>query len=433
MAEINENKWMAKGVKDLLPQEALKMKRLKEIVSYYYELYGFLPLETPALEREEIIGKKYSGGEEIAKEIFRLKDQGKRALALRFDLTVPLARVASMYQLKMPFKRYQIEKVYRDGPIKKGRLREFYQADADILGVKGIEAEAEVLEMFYKIFVSPFLNLKPIIKVNDRRILDGLMKKLKIKDSEKAILTLDKLEKIGWNELEKELKKIKLKEEQIVDLMNFMTIYGDNNKKLEEAEEILGSELVRPLKDLEKTLKERKVPIEIDFSLARGLNYYTGIVFEIFSEESEAKVALAGGGRFDNMIGMFSGKEIPAVGGSIGLSALLEGLKLERLGNRKTSAQIYVFGINDNGERFKIAQKLRENGIKTDVDLLERNVSKNLEYANSLGFPFVLIVGQKELEENKVKLKNMESGEEELLSIEDVLLKFGRFSDDEIR
>ncbi len=415
---MKENIMKAKGVKDYDGREARVLEKLREIIRQYYELYGFVPLDNPILERYETLGKKYSGGEEILEEIFSLRDRGNRKLALRFDLTVPLARYASEKKLRLPYKRYQISKVFRDGPVKKERLREFYQADADILGSEERESDAEILELFYMVFEDRRIGLKPEIKVNDRRILDKLMEKTEIKNRESIILTIDKLEKVGWSGVENELAEKRVNRKKIREIKDFIYIKGTNKEKLEKGEKLLGKEVFEDLRYIENILKKRNIEIKIDFSLARGLNYYTSTIFEVYSKVS--KSSLAAGGRYDSLIESFSGKRIPAVGGSIGLTALVQSYKFPDI-FRDDKKKVYVFSIGDLKERFLVTEKLRNSGIISDVDFKARGITKNLQYADYYGYGFCLIIGKRELKRGKLRLKDMKTGKESDLSLEEII------------
>jgi len=398
---------------------------LKEI----FELYGYSPLETPILERYETLKEKYAGGAEILKETFKLKDQGKRILGLRYDLTVPFARYIAMNpNIKMPFKRYQIGEIFRDGPIKLGRYREFWQCDVDIVGVKEVSAESELLALAKNAFEK--LGLDIIIKINNRKLLNGILKSLGIKENniEPVILTIDKIEKIPLKDFKKELKKKKKKisDKQIKEIIKiFRENRIDSIKGKIDNEE--GRQGIKEIKKLQEYLKIIGVNAKIDISLARGLSYYTGTVFEVFLKDSEIKSSVAAGGRYDRMIGSFTGKgDYPAAGISFGLDVICDAIKkAEKL----TVADIYIIPIRNLDKCLKIANELRKNSIKTDIDLMEKGLSKNLEYANAKKIPYVLICGPDELNQDKVKLKDMISGREELISLNEAVDRLKRLKE----
>ncbi|MEK6861811.1 MAG: histidine--tRNA ligase [Nanoarchaeota archaeon] len=412
----------AKGTRDFLPEDKILRDNIINTIKEVFELYGYNPLETPVLERFDILSSKYTGGAEILKETFKLKDQGGRDLALRYDLTVPLARVIGMNpNLKMPFKRYQIADVFRDGPIKAGRYRVFMQCDVDIVGCKDVRADAEMLNIAKDVFNR--LKLDIIIKVNNRKILDTVMDYAGIEKEKRdmTILSIDKLEKLGLKYVEDELKNNGLKKKQIKDLINIITIKGSNNEKVEKLKKLLKNQ--EWVKEIEELLKYSDA--EFDVSLARGLSYYTGNIFEVYLRNSEIKSSVAAGGRYDKMIGSLIGRgEYPAVGISFGLDVITDAIKLDKkLEFKKSIAKVYVIPIKTFDKCIKMIQSLRVNGINVDIDLMDRGISKNLDYADKLGIPFVLIIGEDELKKNKLKLRDMKSGKEEMLNIDGIIKK----------
>lgn len=419
----------AKGTKDYPPEEEILRQRVLATLKSVFEAYGFNPLDTPILERYDVLAMKYAGGSGILKEIFKLKDQGDRELALRYDLTVPFARFIGMNpNIKMPFKLYQIGPVFRDGPIKLGRYRQFIQCDADVVGIKEMAAEAEIIMLTQDVFEK--LNLDVVIKVNSRKILNAIAESAGIKISaEDVILTLDKLEKVGEKAVEEELRQKKVAKKSIKRLLGLTSIKGSNIERMEklrgELSSAEGKKGMAEIRELFSYLDDAD-NVEFDASLARGLSYYTGIVFEIFLKKSEIKSAIAAGGRYDGMIGKFlsKGKEFPAVGISFGLDVIVDALELMKKQKQKSVVTAYVIPIKTLTESLRMAAKLRKAGIKTDIDLAGRGISKNLDYANSFGIPFVIFIGEEELKKNKIKLRNMETGKEEMLSVEECIKAF---------
>ncbi|MFH1752464.1 MAG: histidine--tRNA ligase [archaeon] len=416
---------LARGVKDIMPEEKILQDYLQEKIVKTFQKYGFNPLDTPTFERIEVLSAKFAAGTEsdAVKETFKFKDQGERELGLRYDFTVPLARFVGMNpQLKMPFKRYQIGKIYRDGPVTNSRFREFTQCDVDIVGCKGMIADAEILALTSNVFKE--LGLKVVIKVNNRKLLNELMNQIKLKEelNSSVLTTIDKLEKIGVKEVEKELLEKGLGKEQIKKLLEAIKINSLDCDVFKEIERIgLKGEGVTELKELNDYCKAFKLKdIVIDLSLARGLGYYTGPVFEVFLENGTVKASLAGGGRFDEMIGSFleSKQVIPATGISFGLSVLLTLMKEKE---KKTLVDLYVISVGLKEKVLPIIQELRSKGLKVDFDLNFRGISKGLQITNSKGITFALIVGEKELSEGKLKLKDMVSGKEELLDLKEVI------------
>ncbi|MBI2103128.1 histidine--tRNA ligase [Candidatus Woesearchaeota archaeon] len=413
----------AKGVRDVLPEDKILKNNVVALMTEQFELAGFAPLETPILERYETLAAKFAAGEasDALKEIFSLQDQGKRNLALRFDLTVPLSRYVAMNPtLKMPFKRYEIGRVFRDGPIKLGRYREFWQCDIDIVGSKSMIAEAEILTLVNTVFSN--LALSVIIKVNNRKVLNGILEQAGIDRKEEAIISIDKLDKIGVDGVSAELKERGYTAKQIAAV--FALVKGNMTleslkAKLKDEEGLQG---ISELEELFSYLNAIGIKaVQFDVSLARGLAYYTGTVFEVRLKSGEFGSSLAGGGRYDTMIGNFigGGREIPAVGIAFGLEPILDVLKMKEKMNVKTPAKVLVLPINTVLESLVVAQELREKGISTDIALL-KGVTKNLQYAGALGIPFVAIVGEDELKQKKVLLRDMASGVEQLLSVKDV-------------
>ncbi|MBU2633857.1 MAG: histidine--tRNA ligase [Nanoarchaeota archaeon] len=405
----------AKGTKDINPEEKLKRDYVVSTLKKIFELYGFVPLETPILERYETLSAKFAAGDEsdALKETFKLKDQGGRVLGLRYDLTVPLGRFVAMNpQLKMPFKRYQIGKAFRDGPIEKGRVREFWQCDVDTIGVKSMKSDAEILSLVKDAFKA--LKLDVVIKVNNRKILDSILDYLKIKNKDTVMVSVDKLDKIGVNEVKKELKSKGVN--KIDELIKIISVKGSNKDKIKKLDFLDNKEGVDEIKELISYFND----FEFDLSLVRGLSYYTGTVFEVVLKDGKLKCSVAGGGRYDDMIGNFMGKnEIAAVGIAFGLEPIADVVKFDE----KTNVKVYCIPIGCYDEALKIVNELRKNGINTDIDLLSKNISKNLDYANKKGIPYVLFIGENELKLGKYKLKDMVSGKEEMLSVKDVVNK----------
>ncbi|MBT7927348.1 histidine--tRNA ligase [Candidatus Woesearchaeota archaeon] len=435
----------AKGTRDIIPEEKIVRQEVIDSLRNIFERYGFSPLETPTIERFDVLAAKYAGGSEILKETFQMKDQGKRDLCLRYDLTVPFCRFIGMNPtIKMPFKRYQIGRVFRDGPIKTGRLREFWQCDVDVVGTKNMIADAEIIKITQRFFKSIELNV--IIEVNNRKLLDGLMDDLKIPEGkrEAVIIAIDKLKKVPIKDIEKELETKGIKKEKVDELFKILNTDGTNIQKLEKLRKLLKSEkAIEGLDEIENLLKyvnekDKDAKVVFAISLARGLSYYTGTVFEAFMADGKFRSSLCGGGRYDNMIGNFLGgnREFPAVGISFGIEPIsvmmTEKLKSEQKkdsGNeniKKTVTELYVIPIpfdQSSVKAAKIVEELREAGLKVDMDLSGKGISKNLNYANSYNIPYVLFVGEEELKKKKFKLKDMIKGKEEFLDVKGIVKK----------
>ncbi len=411
----------AKGTRDFPPEEQILRSKIQNVLTKTFELYGFSPLETPVLERFDILSSKYAGGAEILKETFKLTDQGKRELALRYDLTVPLCRFIGMTpSIKFPFKRYQIGTVYRDGPVASDRLRVFTQCDVDIVGAKSMEADAECLKLAE--FVFKKLKIKTTLELNNRKFLDGLLEDLGVLETKwvDCILVIDKMKKIEQKQMEEELKQAGLEKEQITKLLKILKeTKGTNEEKIKTLKkQLTGKRSNEGLAEIEQVLaaipNADKRNMLFTPTLARGLAYYTGTVYEAVAMDSDVHSSIASGGRYDKMIGQFLGTklEYPAVGISFGLDRLyiiLESREKEKI---KTITEVLVIPINAKKEAEELVRKLREAGIKTEADIMERGPSKNLQYADSLKIPFVLFVGEEEVKAKKFKLKEMRSGKE---------------------
>ena len=407
---------LAKGVKDIYPEEKILQQRVMDVFRRTFELYGYAPIETPLLEKYEVLASKYAGGSEILNEMFTLNDQGGRRLALRYDLTVPFCRFVGMNKtLKMPFKRYEMGPVFRDGPISVSRFRQFWQCDVDVVGIKSMKIDAEFVEIFNKVFEELGLNVE--VRVNNRKILDAIMERLEINKPGEVILIVDKLDKIGVKGVSKELKEIGTEENQIRLLLKIISVEGTNKQKLKSLREQLG--VCEGLDEIEEVMKYSN-KFMFDISLARGLAYYTGTIYEVYLKNGEIKTAVASGGRYDKMISGFleSNQDYPALGISFGLSRIALALQNQ---NIKSVNKVYVIPIKT--EVNDVVKNLRNSGINTDVDYNSRGVSKNLDYASKLGIPYCLIIGEKELKSNKYTLRNMNTGKELKLSITEIIKK----------
>jgi len=418
-----------KGTRDFLPEEMIIRQKILEKVKNTFELFGFQPLETPALESWEILSAKGAGGEEILKETYNFEDLGKRRVGLRYDLTVPLARVvASNPNLPLPFKRYQIQNVWRYGDVSKGRLREFLQADIDIVGSGSMLADTEVIAC--AVFCLNSLGFKDfIVRINNRKILSALVKFAEIEEEKSldVFRSLDKIEKIGEEKVKKELEEKGVSKNSIKKIFDFIKTDEIPQKVFEKIEELNfdeGKEGIEELREIVFYLEKMKVKakIKIDLSLARGLDYYTGPIFEISAGNNIGSIA--GGGRYDELIGIFAGRKIPATGISLGIERIIEIMKREKMvKEKKSKTEIFVATLNKEvlKNSLEIIQKLRENGIKTDFDLRERNLTRQLKYADSLGIPYVLIIGEKELSEKKFRLRDMKRKVEREVELSEVI------------
>ncbi len=420
-----------RGTRDFPPEEKIIRDKVINQIKEIFERYGYSPLETPTFEKIEILDVKNSAGEssDIVSEIYKFKDQGNRELGLRYEFTFALARfVGQNPQLKLPFKRYQIGPVFRDGPIKSGRYREFYQCDIDVVGPKFGLIDAEILAVVKDVFKS--LELDIDIEVNNRKLLNELISFCEIEKEQATdvIITIDKLKKIGLEAIKQELITKKISAEKINKLLEILkkTKEGNNQQKLEIFKEILGEpEAIKELQVFFENLSLFKVDVVFNPTLARGLAYYTGPIYEVFLKEQKLMSgSLAGGGRWDQMIGKYIGNEklnTPAVGLAFGIEPILEIIKKRKGLVKKSVANLLIVPIGNTLEKtIEITQQLRERGKKVIVDLQKRNISKNLDYADKLGVPYVGFLGEDELKQNKIKIKTLATGEEKLIDIDKI-------------
>jgi len=404
---MSVNAQTLKGFRDFLPAEARKRSYVIQKIKAVFEQFGFEPLETPALEYEEILLGKY--GAEGDKLMYKFVDNGERRVAMRYDQTVPLARVIAQYQgqIPMPFKRYQIQNVWRAENTQKGRYREFLQCDADIVGSNSPLADAEVIAVAARVMENlGFKNFK--ILVNDRAVFNDLLQKPGAQESDlpKIIRAIDKLKKIGREGVLNELGNDGFTTEQATYFLQTI----ENAQPTQKLEEIFSS--------LEK-MGIDKNNYQFSPSLARGLDYYTGLIFEIEIPEYPTG-STAGGGRYDNLIGMFGGEKVPAVGFAVGFDRTIEAMEAlnlfpEDLQTSKILVTIFSSELADKS--LEISSQLRANNINTEVWLdPENKLEKQLKYADQRGIPFVAIIGPDEANNGTVTLKNLKEKTQETMS-----------------
>lgn len=414
-----------KGTQDFLPEDEVIRRKIRRTLEDVFIQYGCKPLETPILNYTELLVSKYGGGAEILEEMYTLTDRGERDLALRYDLTIPFAKVVAMNPaLPMPFKRYEIGKVFRDGPIKTGRLREFTQCDVDIVGVDSQIAEAELMAMALDAFKK--LDLQVIIQYNNRKLLAGMLEVFGT-DTDKinqAVLTLDKLEKIGLNAVISELNEKGLSKVAIASVKQFLTDRDNVNFNYYEGYSEQNEQVKEGLKEL-KELKAYLDYLNMDDScvfnpfLARGLEIYTGSIYEIFLADKSITSSIGSGGRYDNAIGGLIGTKetISTVGISFGLDVIYTALR-QRVDNFKenTSVDYYVVPLGTEKEALLVANDLRSKGYKVELELGKKKLGKALNKANKEKIPFVIIIGENEITNQSIKIKDMQSGDERLES-----------------
>lgn len=421
------------GFMELLPADQIKMEKMMETLRRSYSVYGFAPLDTPIIESAEVLLAK--GGGETEKQIYRF-NKGDSDLALRFDLTVPLAKfVAANYgSLTFPFRRYQIGKVYRGERAQRGRFREFYQADIDIIGDGKLDIinEAEIPAIIYRTFTA--LGLRGFkIKVNNRKLLNGFYSLAGMSEKAGDIMrTVDKLDKIGANKVRQLLMdELHMFSHKADDVMDFMAISGTNAEVIAGLERYRGmdalfDEGLEELKTVTRYLADFGVPEEnfaIDLSIARGLDYYTGTVYETEMTAHPEIGSVCSGGRYDDLAGYYTDKKLPGVGISMGLTRLFYVLSEQgMLSDETVSAPADALVIpmaEELGYAIAAATALRDAGIRTQLYCEQKKFKAKMSYADKLGIPYVILIGEDEIAENIVAVKNMQSGNQEKLSFSD--------------
>lgn len=421
------------GFMELLPNEQILFNQMMQTIEKVYQKFGFLPLDTPVIELSEVLLAKAGG--ETEKQIYRF-NKGDNDLSLRFDLTVPLSKyVAKNYgNLSFPFRRYQIGKVYRGERTQKGRFREFYQCDIDIIGDEKLDLinDAELPSVIYTIFKE--LGFDDFtIRINNRKILNGLFEGIGQKDNTVEILrVIDKIEKIGKEAVIEELEKLGVDENAIKRIMAFIEIEGSSKEKIEKLEEQeIESETyklgVQELKEVIEKVKLFGVPEEnyqVDLTIARGLDYYTGTVYETFLNKYRELGSVCSGGRYENLAEYYTDKKLPGVGISIGLTRLfykLNELQIIKAEKKSISDVLVIPMVEDLSVPIKVATDLRKAGINTEIYLNDKKLKAKFKYADKLQIPYVIIIGEDEITEGKVTMKNMITGEEARLSIEECI------------
>ena len=412
------------GFMELLPEEQILFNQIKDTIRKNYEKFGFLPLDTPIIEDSKVLLAKAGG--ETEKQIYRF-NKGENDLSLRFDLTVPLAKyVAKNYgELAFPFRRYQIGKVYRGERQQKGRYREFYQCDIDIIGDEelSIKNDAELPNIIYHTFKELDFG-KFTICINNRKILSGLFESLKLAELSADILrVIDKIEKIGKENVIKELEEMKIFASKIDQIISFIEIKGSTDEKIEKLQDlkIENSTFQKGLEELKNVIKYIRffeVPEEffkIELTIARGLDYYTGTVYETFLDEYKSLGSICSGGRYENLAEYYTDKKLPGVGISIGLTRLFYQLnEIELIKPQKKSiADILIISMTENFEYVsKVAKKMREQEKNVQIFFEDKKIKAQFRYADKLKIPYIIVIGDDEVEKGIYTIKNMETGEQ---------------------
>lgn len=444
-----------KGTRDFSPTEVAKRNYIISIIKTHFETYGFQPIETPSFENSETLMGKYgdegdrlifkilNSGDYLSKvsnDLYSEKDSTKIASsisekALRYDLTVPFARYVVMHQneIDFPFKRYQVQPVWRADRPQKGRFREFYQCDADVVGSDSLWQEVEFVQLYDAVFTS--LKIEgATIKLNNRKILSGIAEVIGAKD--KLIdftVALDKLDKIGEEGVKKEMLQKGISEDAIGKVQPLFNFTGNNSEKLDKLKNLLstsdeGSKGVEELKFIIDTIEELKLEsaqLVLDITLARGLNYYTGAIFEVSAPKEVQLGSIGGGGRYDDLTGIFGLKNVSGVGISFGLDRIY--LVLEELNlfpetvSKSLDVMFTNFGEKEAFQSLRIIKKLRDSGIKAELYPDNTKMAKQMKYADKRNIPFVVVIGEEELGNRTCVLKDMVSGEQKTLSVDEIV------------
>jgi len=422
-----------KGTRDFLPSQYIHRRKVVELIQQTFEQFGFEPMETPAIEYAETLEEKY--GEEGERLIYKFTDQGGRKIALRYDLTVPLARTMAMYQVEKPFRRYQISPVWRADRPQKGRFREFWQCDADIIGTQEMWADAEIIALTYctlrRLGFEGFT-----IRINNRKLLNGIAIYGGIEDRQMGSFfrVLDKTEQVGWGGVKRELENKGFSRPSIEKTMAMIKREEAKEENiLDQLRDILkhvpvAQEGIEELKEIDNVLNymgiDRKY-LRFDISLVRGLDYYTGPIFETVVKKLGIG-SISGGGRFDTLISKFSGKDIPATGTSLGLEriiAIMEELHMLPIVSTLSEVLVTVFNRSLVNVSFEVVSELRSAGINAEIYLSENRLKKQLNYANNKGIPLVVIIGPDENKKAEIGLRDMRRKTQLKVSRSDMIQK----------
>lgn len=424
MAEIMQPRILT-GFMELLPEDQILFNRMLDTIRKVYEQFGFLPLDTPTIELSEVLLAKAGG--ETEKQIYRF-NKGDHDLSLRFDLTVPLARYTAQHEseLVFPFKRYQMSKVFRGERPQKGRFREFYQCDIDIIGLDELSLfyDAEMPAVIYRVFKE--LDFGPFtIRLNNRKILNGFFRSIGLEDKITEVLrTIDKLDKIGEENVRKELAELGVDEEKTERILSLIHLDGTADEILSALdgfgiEDETFEAGVAEMKEVVKNMRLLGMPDEafkLDLTIARGLDYYTGTVYETTLNDYPKLGSICSGGRYDNLTGYYTKQRMPGIGISIGLTRLFSQLKEEGLikPERRTLVEALVvpLGKDQMEAALKTAAALRAADIKTDVFYQEKGMKQKMKYASRLGIPYVVLIGEEEANNGTVSVKNMDEGQQ---------------------
>lgn len=413
-----------KGTCDFLPEQQELRSKIMDILKRNFIKYGYLPLETPILNDFDLLKYKYEDGAEILNEIYTLRDQGMRKIGLRYDLTIPFCKVIGLNQnLVMPFRRYEIGKVFRDGPVKAGRSREFYQCDVDVVGIDGRYVEIEQMQMVISVFKE--LGIDVVIKWNNRKLMYGLIENAGISQDkiDKVVGLIDRLEKITYNELLTEFAILEIDSNTVDNLLStFEMSLNDLNKKFNKTQNQTLKEGLNECLEIQTLINELNMQNNTQFApkLARGLGIYTNTVFEFYDKQNRISSSLGGGGRFNKIITEFmdNGIEYPAVGLSFGLEPIYFILAKEE---KQRFVDVLIVPMGTEIECVKVAEYLRKNGIKCIIDFNNKKIRKSFEFANKSNIKFVIVIGEDEISKKVYSIKDMDKGEQFILSLNQIV------------
>ena len=412
-----------KGTFDYMPKDMKIRNRITDILRKNFEKYGYLPIETPMLNYYDLLSYKYNDDAEILSEIYKLTDQGERNLGLRYDLTVPFCKVVGLNKdLSLPFRRYEIGRVFRNGPVKLGRTREFYQCDIDVVGIDNRFIEAEQINMAIETYKE--LGIPVYVKYNNRKLMSGLIELSGVPSNliDSVIGVIDKKEKVSSEALIEMLKDLSLTDDVINKLLDLF------NKTILEYQELVNennliNEGVSELLEINNYLSELGIIDDCIFTptLARGLSIYTGIVFEFYDKKQRLTCAIGAGGRYNKIITNFmdNGNNYPAIGLSFGLEPIFVILKEEY--KNESLIDVYMVPLDTNVETLKLASKLRNNNIKVLIEMNKKKIGKCFEYAERENISYVMIIGGNEIESGMYKIKDMKEKQEYTLSEEELI------------
>lgn len=411
-----------KGTEDFFGKEQIIRNYIIDTLKNIFNNYGYLPLDTSILNNYDLLAYKYNDGAEILKEIYKLTDQGNRELALRYDLTIPFCKfIANQKELRLPLRRYEIGKVFRNGPVKLGRCREFYQCDCDIVGIDGTDIEVEQMIMVIETFRR--LGIDIIVKWNNRKLMTSLIKYAGINiDTDMVIGVIDKKEKMSLDNLYKEFESIGISNDMASKLMNLFSMNISEYNNLDYDDELFREALIE-INDVNNKIILLGLTDNTVFTptLARGLSIYTGIVFEFYDKLERLTCSLGGGGRYNKIITDFinDGNEYPAIGLSFGLEPIYTILKSNLEEN--SLYDVYIIPMEEDYKVLELATILRNNNISTIVEYSKRKLKKCFEFADKNNIKYVIVLGSRELEMGVYTIKDMEKQEQYEFNLEELL------------